>query len=100
MTITEFEHSGELSAFVVSSNNANIFIGRVRCLSICETMISSQEMGSEDVSLFLRYQSLQLESDHPLSDYGKQVLNYQERVVAILPCHTPIEHYRTAPFKS
>lgn len=86
---------------MVSWIEANIFTERVWCLSKCETMIYSQEMGSEDdVSPLLRDQSLLLESDHPLSDYGKHILDSQEAVLDFLPCHSHIEFHRMAAFKT
>lgn len=100
MSVGEFDHSRRVPASVLSFNDAHVFIGRVWCLLNCESMVSSQEMGSENVSPSLRDQSLWLESNHSLSDYRKQILNSQEAVIDFLPCHTHIEHRRMAPLKS
>lgn len=58
MSVAEFEHSRRVPASVLSFNDAHVFIGRVCCLLNRESMISSQEVGSENISPSLRDQCL------------------------------------------
>lgn len=43
MSIAEFKHPGRVAAFLLRSNDANIFIERVWCLPNCENMMISQK---------------------------------------------------------